>query len=79
VGARKCGTTSLYFYLKRIPGIYMSPIKELFYFAPHAVQTDAFDVIRDKKEYLRLFEKAEDILLLAKRPPVTFGIRMRPS
>jgi hypothetical protein len=37
----------------------MSPIKELFYFAPHAVQKDAFDVIRDKKEYLRFFQKAK--------------------
>ena len=41
VGAQKAGTTSLYFYLKEIPGVYMSPIKELFYFAPHTVQNDA--------------------------------------
>jgi hypothetical protein len=49
VGARKCGTTSLYFYLKKIPGVYMSPVKEPFYFAPHAVQNHAFDVIRYNK------------------------------
>jgi hypothetical protein len=69
VGARKCGTTSLYFYLKKIPGVYMSPIKELFYFAPHAVQTDAFDVIRDKKEYLRLFEKADGYIAIGEATP----------
>jgi hypothetical protein len=32
VGAQKAGTTSLYFYLKKIPGVYMSPVKEVFYF-----------------------------------------------
>src|SRR5918996_2465853 len=58
VGTQKAGTTSLYFYLKEVPGVYMSPLKEPFYFAPHAIQNSAFDVIRDKKEYLRLFEKA---------------------
>lgn len=58
VGAQKAGTTSLYFYLKKIPGVYMSPLKELFYFAPHAVQNSIADVITDKKEYLKLFENA---------------------
>src|ERR687892_1682749 len=69
VGARKCGTTSLYFYLKKIPGVYMSPIKELFYFAPNAVQTDAFDVIRDKKEYLRVFNKANGHIAIGEATP----------
>ena len=69
VGARKCGTTSLYFYLKEIPGVYMSSIKELFYFAPHAVQTDAFDVIRDKKEYLRFFQKAKGYTAIGEATP----------
>jgi len=32
VGAAKAGTSSLYFYLKQHPEIYMSPIKETFYF-----------------------------------------------
>jgi hypothetical protein len=70
VGARKCGTTSLYFYLKKIPGVYMSPVKELFFFAPHAVQTDAFDVIRDKKEYLRFFEKARGYIAVGEATPI---------
>ena len=59
VGARKCATTSLYFYLKEIPGVYMSPIKELYYFAPHALQNNVIDVIRDKGEYQRLFKNAK--------------------
>jgi hypothetical protein len=47
----------------------MSPIKETFYFAPHAVQTDAFDVIRDKKEYLKLFEKAKGYTAIGEATP----------
>jgi hypothetical protein len=70
VGAQKAGTTSLYFYLKEIPGVYMSPIKELFYFAPHAVQSSACDVIRDKKEYLRLFEKARGYIAVGEATPI---------
>jgi len=33
VGAPKAGTTSLYEYLKDIPGIYMSPVKEPKFFS----------------------------------------------
>lgn len=32
IGAPKCGTTSLYEYLYGHPEIYMSPVKEPFYF-----------------------------------------------
>jgi hypothetical protein len=59
VGAPKAGTTSLYYYLKEIPGIYMSPIKEPNYFVRHAVQGGSFDLIQDKAEYLRLFRKSD--------------------
>lgn len=54
VGAPKAGTTSLYFYLREIPEIYMSPIKEPHYFAPTA-PTD-LQIISDKKKYLNLFQ-----------------------
>jgi hypothetical protein len=70
VGAQKAATSSLYFYLKQIPGIYMSPVKEPVYFAPHAVQTSSFDVIRDKKEYLRLFEKASGYTAIGEATPI---------
>jgi hypothetical protein len=70
VGAQKAGTTSLYFYLKEIPQVYMSPLKELFYFAPHAVQTHVVDVIRDKKEYLRLFENAKGYIAVGEATPI---------
>ena len=72
VGAQKAATTSLYFYLKKIPGVYMSPLKETFYFAPHAVQKafNASDVLRDKKEYLRLFEKAKEYTAIGEATPI---------
>jgi hypothetical protein len=70
VGAQKAGTTSLYFYLKNIPGVYMSPLKELFYFAPHAVQSNVADVIKDKKEYLKLFENAKGYTAVGEATPI---------
>jgi len=33
VGATKAGTTSIYEYLKEVPEIYMSPVKEPHYFS----------------------------------------------
>ena len=56
VGAPKAGTSSLYAYLKDIPGIYMSPIKEPNYFSAATIPaTSSFGPIRDKKKYLSLF------------------------
>jgi hypothetical protein len=69
VGAQKAGTTSLYYYLKKIPGVYMSPLKEIFYFAPHAVQNSIADVIRDKEEYLRLFKDASGYTAVGEATP----------
>lgn len=70
VGAQKAGTTSLYFYLKKIPGVYMSPLKELFYFAPHAVQSSIADMIKDKKEYLNLFKNARGYIAVGEATPI---------
>src|SRR4051812_26973714 len=70
VGAQKAGTTSLYFYLKKIPQVYMSPLKEPFYFASNAVQNNASDVIRDKREYLRLFENARGYIAVGEATPI---------
>jgi hypothetical protein len=72
VGAQKAATTSLYYYLKEIPGVYMSPLKETFYFAPHTVEKpfNASDVIRDKEEYLKLFEKARGSNAIGEATPI---------
>jgi hypothetical protein len=65
VGAPRAGTTSLYEYLKRVPGIYMSPVKEPGYFAPNG-PAGRFGVlpIRDKAKYLRLFQGAKGEIAL---------------
>src|SRR5919108_6309578 len=70
VGTQKAATTSLYFYLKEIPGVYMSQVKEPFYFAPHAVQSNTSDLIRDKREYLRLFENASGYVAVGEASPI---------
>jgi hypothetical protein len=70
VGARKCATTSLYFYLKNIPGVYMPPQKEFFYFSPNSVQKNTFDVIRDKKVYLGFFKNSKGHIAIGEATPV---------
>jgi len=60
VGAPKAGTTSLYNYLNDVPGIFMSPVKEPRYFINDQLEASKFRRIevRDKSEYLKLFDKA---------------------
>jgi len=61
VGAPKAGTTSLHEYLKKIPGIYMSDVKEPYYFCKTMIPEDHYITpIRDTKKYLKLFNKAKD-------------------
>jgi len=60
VGAPKAGTTSLHEYLKKIPGIFMSEVKEPYYFCKTMIPNDHYITpIRDKKKYLVLFEKSK--------------------
>src|SRR5919109_998147 len=70
VGAQKAGTTSLYHYLKEIPGVYMSRVKEPAYFAPNYVRPDPGRFLRDKKEYLRLFENAMGYIAVGEATPI---------
>ena len=59
VGAPRCGTTSLYEYLRKTDGIFMSQIKEPNYFSRSVIPDDyIFAPIRDKEKYLNLFKKA---------------------
>lgn len=55
VGGPKCGTTSLYHYLRQHPDVYMSPRKEPHYFCP-----DLFSprYVHDEESYLALFSGA---------------------
>ena len=69
VGAPKAGTTSLYAYLKDIPGIYMSPLKEPRYFLVGESPKHHYPPIRDKKKYLELFEKALQEKIIGEASP----------
>ena len=69
VDPHKTGSTSLCYYLKRHPDIYMSRIKEPHFFAQvapgaeRALRGIHTKVIRREKEYLKLFEVATPLLV----------------
>ena len=70
VGAAKAGTTSLYQYLKQIPGIYMSPVKEPHYFSRRVIPDDHhYRPIRDKEKYLSLFKKVNNEKVVGEASP----------
>jgi len=65
VGAQKAGTTSLYYYLKQHPDVFMSAVKEPQFFASGAVTENVYGpgdesaaVIRDVAAYRALFTNA---------------------
>ncbi|MGH7885823.1 MAG: sulfotransferase domain-containing protein [Thermodesulfobacteriota bacterium] len=70
VGAAKCGTTSLYHYLKQHPEIYMSPNKEPFFFVCDTIKNQSNKDPRGKFEkshtiysfekYSNLFEQVKN-------------------
>ena len=58
VGAPKCGTTSLYYYLRQHPQIFMPEYKEPHFFGKDLnKRSDEF--IYDEEKYLTLFKNAE--------------------
>jgi hypothetical protein len=69
VGAARAGTTSLYYYLNEIPGVYMSKFKEPCYFSPHYIQRYPGETITDNEEYLRLFENASSYIAVGEASP----------
>lgn len=60
IGAAKCGTTSLYEYLRGHPDVFMSPSKEPRYFAPDLDSGSGHKLRfgKDLDRYLALFEEA---------------------
>jgi len=79
VGAGRCGTTSLYEYLKKTPGIYMSPVKEPKFFSRiDPVYLDP-PVIRDKKKYLALFKKVKDEKAIGESSPLYMSDPQSPK
>lgn len=57
IGAPRCGTTSLYFYLRQHPDVFMPAVKEPNYYWPEGWERTA-DAIRTRAEYERLFDRA---------------------
>jgi len=59
VGAGKCGTTSLHEYLKLLPDVYMSPIKEPHFFSETVLSLNNSwknEPLRDEATYFALFD-----------------------
>lgn len=78
IGAAKSGTTSLYYYLKQHPQIYMSPKKELRFFALEGTRPDFRgpndeeanrDAVTTIGEYRKYFEGAGDEKALGEASP----------
>lgn len=65
VGVSKAGTTSLYNFLKDIPGIFLSERKEPHYFSKLIIpQNHSENPIRKKEEYLSLFKNSGDASII---------------
>ncbi len=69
VGAPKSGTSSLYEYLKSIPGIYMSTEKEPNYFSAVSVAKNNLLKPMDKKRYLGLFKNVKNEKIIGEASP----------
>lgn len=57
IGAPRCGTTSLYIFLKQQKAVFMSEVKEPEF---HATDVPFAHAVSDEVEYLRLFSNAEN-------------------
>jgi len=68
VGSPKSGTTSLYEYLKDIPGIYMSPEKEPRYFHKKNSELNLKGISNESK-YLKLFKNVKDEKVIGEASP----------
>jgi len=73
VGVPKGGTTSLHEYLNDVPGIFMSKIKEPYFFSPIMIPDKLpFRPVRDKKKYLALFKNAKDEKIIGESSTLYF-------
>ncbi len=72
VGAPRAGTTSLHAYLKEIPGIFMSYIKEPNYFSRQLITENhpLLNPIRDKQKYLSLFDDVVEEKIIGEASPL---------
>ena len=66
VGGTRCGTTSLYAYLKQHPNIFLPKQKELHYYASKSPKTADMPegAITNKRDYLQLFEDSKEDMVV---------------
>ena len=75
IGAARCGTTSLYAYLREHPQVFMSPEKETDYFSLGDLPIDEVPAnaspyrARTREEYERLFRDAGDAAAVGEASP----------
>lgn len=72
VGAVKSGTTSLYAYLSKTPGVFMPDVKETRYYLSNFIELQegrSKDRIRDKTKYLKLFLNAKNEKAIGEATP----------
>lgn len=62
IGAPRSGTTSLYYYLKHHPNIFMSNIKEPNFFCRYDAGFTSKNSIIERSEYENLFNNVKDEL-----------------
>ena len=79
VGASKSATGTLYVHLSKVPGICMSTIKEPNYFSVKIHPGDGELVIRDKKQYLSLFNIDKDDKIIGEASPEYLGDSEAPN
>ena len=73
VGAPRAATTSLYAYLKEVPGIYLPDLKEPHYFdsktIPKNLPFARMHIVRERNEYLKLYENVKDETAIGEASP----------
>ncbi len=80
VGPTRAGTTSLWEYLKQIPEVYMSNVKEPAYFNPNTNYRGFSTIpIRDKKKYLELYKDVKNEIAIGDASPTYLADLQTPS
>ncbi|MGH9857806.1 MAG: sulfotransferase, partial [Acidobacteriota bacterium] len=82
IGAGKSGTSSLYYYLRQHPDIYMSPVKEPNFFAYDANHRGwngpirhLEDSITSLSEYMKLYDSVQNEKAIGEASPSNFCAR----
>ena len=78
MGVGKAGTTSLYAYLKQVPGVYMSPVKEAYFYIRN-LKSPVDPIITDRAEYVALFDGVTDEIAIGEASPGYYWDPLTPE